>query len=198
VVRTLPIDTGPVEAAIAAARRSVAVDIHLVTVEAASRYGAFALIHSLVAALVAGFVPAVAFPDLPVRFVVALQFILGLAALAATQNRWLRQELVPKASMRKAALRHARLTYAHLKLRTRHDRPLLLLYVARFERQVEILAEERILDHVPETVWAELVAAFMPEMRMGRTAAAYARLVADSAAALQPFFPADMGTRAGS
>ena len=174
----------------AASRATVAVDIHLVSVSAASHYGAFALIHSLVAALIAGFVVGLALPAMPVRFTLALQFAIGLIALACVQNRWFRQELVPKAAMKKAAVRHARLAYAHVRLKARHDRPVLLLYCAKFERHIEILAEERILDHVPESVWAEIVNGFKPHMRDRREADAYAHLIAASAAVLQPFFPA--------
>ncbi len=171
------------------AHASVAVDIHLVSVEAASHYHAFALIHSLLATLIAGFAIALGFPHLPVRFAVSLEFAIGLVALACLQNSWLRRGLVPKAAMEKAALRHARLTYAHLKLKARHDRPLLLLYCAKFERHVEILAESRILEPVPEKTWLRIVEEFKPHMRDRREATAYAHLISHSVDALAPFFP---------
>ncbi len=182
-------DHARVTSAIAAAKRRVAADIRLVSVPFSSRYGSFALLHSLIAALVGGFVVALAGPPLTSDFLMAIEFVIALAALACLQNRWLRHELVPNASLRKAAWRQARLTYAHVKLKSRHDEPLVLLFCSKLERHVEILVDERVLEKVPAAVWQQIVAEFKPHMRDKREADAFVHLIERSSAALLPFFP---------
>ena len=183
-------DHARIEAAIAAARNVTSADIRLVATNASSHYGAFALIHSLIAGLIAGIVPAIVFPDLPAYFIMGLEAAAAAIALVCLQNRWLRQELVPNAALRKAAWRQARLTYAHMRLQTHSDKPLVLLYCSRLERYVEILTEDPVLAHVTAPTWENIITEFKPHMQRADEAAAFVHLIDESAVALQPFYPA--------
>jgi putative membrane protein len=185
-----PQDHARIEGALAAARSVTSAEIRLVATNASSHYGGFALIHALIAALIAGAIPVVVFPGLPAYFVIVLQAAIGAIALLCLQNRWLRQELVPNAALRKAAWRQARLTYAHIRLQSHSDRPLVLLYCSRLERSVEILTEDPVLAHVPVETWQRIITEFKPHMRRADEAAAFVHLIEESAAALKPFYPA--------
>ena len=184
-------DHARIHAAIAAAERNVAVHIRLVSVASSSRYRRFALLHALIAALIAGFVPLAVFPHLSAETVAFSEAGFFLIALACLQNRWFRQELVPKVTLRKTAWMKARLTWAHIRLEAKDDRPLLLLYCSKLERTAEIVAERRILDRVPETVWQTIIADFIPHMQAKDEPAAFVHLIAASHAALAPHFPAN-------
>ncbi len=185
-----PDEHARIEAAIASAKAVTAAEIHLIDNPASSHYGAFALIHAMIAALIAGALPVLVFPALPGPFAITIEFAVALAALACLQNRWLRQQLVPNAALHKAAWRQARLAYAHIKLKSNGEAPLVLLYCSRLERYVEILTEERVLAHVPADIWQRIVAEFRPHMQKGDEAAAFVHLIEQSATALKTNFPA--------
>ena len=101
-------DHAKIDAALAAAKKITSAEIRLVATDASSHYGAFAMIHALTAGLIAGIVPAFVFPGLTPHFIIILELAVTLIALGFLQNHWLRQELVPNATLRKAAWRQAR------------------------------------------------------------------------------------------
>ena len=182
-----------ITAAINEAKHKVAVDIRLVVVPSSGHYRIFAMLHALIAAMIAGFVATVAQPYVtPVRLDAAsllfLQFVIALIALACLQSRWLRHELVPNAALRKSAWRNARLTYSHLKLKAAHDEPVVLLFCSKLERYVEILTEDRVLANVPAATWERIVADFKPHMKDKRDADAYIHLIERAVEALLPIY----------
>ena len=180
-----------IHAAISAAEREVAVNIYLVSVASSSRYRRFAMLHALISALIAGVVPLILFPDLSGREIVNIELACALLSLACLQNRWFRQELVPNVTLKKTAWTKARLTWAHIRLQAQDDRPLLLLYCSKLERTAEIVAEQRILDRVPEAIWQRIIADFIPHMRAKDEPAAFVHLIEASHKALAPHFPAN-------
>jgi putative membrane protein len=184
-----------IAAAVAAAEARTSVELKLALAPASSHYGAFALIHPALLALLIGCVVAVAFPGTSARAMLLLQAAGAALAYALLHIPGLRRALVPVGVKRKAARRLARLEFARLGLDTAAGRPALLLFATSAERYVEILVDARVATRVEQASFDAIVATFGAAARTGRIADAFVAATEAIAATLQGPFPAQPGDR---
>ncbi|MBO4871770.1 MAG: TPM domain-containing protein [Muribaculaceae bacterium] len=85
----------------------------------------------------------------------------------------------------------AEATFNRLKLYTTVRRNAVLIYVAYHDRQLAIMGDKGINDHVPEGFWDDVVATLLKRMRARRPVDGLCEAIATVGDRLSEFFPAD-------
>jgi len=186
-------DRARIAQAVARAEALTSVELRLVLAQWSSHYGAFALIYSILAALVGGGLAAAIRPGLDAAWLFMGEVALFVAALILLQWPALRRALAPASVKRKAAWRHARLHYASIGLRQPHTHKLVLVFCSAAERYVEILVDDAVAEKLPESAWQPVVGAFKTEIVRRHVVEAFVEAANSCAAILAPVFPPEPG-----
>jgi uncharacterized membrane protein len=99
--------------------------------------------------------------------------------------------LAPERWRRDRARRLARTLFMDLGLTTPRDRAGVLLFIARAEREVEILAGAGVAERIDSDAWQRVVAQFVRAARSGPLAGALTQAIEAATALLSNAFPAD-------
>lgn len=163
--------------AVAAAEQKTRAEIVTVLAPAADDYREFAFLAGAILALLLAAVIAVvesawAAPEwLGLLPVMALFAALPLGVLL----RWppLLRRLVPAAVRHRRAAALARAQFLAQNLHHTRGETGVLLFVAEFERYVEVLVDRGVATHVPDSAWQELVAEFTRRVKDGEVEAGF-------------------------
>lgn len=183
-------DHNRVIAAIAAAERQTAAEFAVAVVASADDYAEpRLLIPALFAILSSPLLLAVGFVRDPLWLATIPCIVFGLASATLLPDQ-VAVRLVPVRLRTRRVRRLAQSLFVELGLAAPRDRAGVLLFVARAEHQVEILAGAGVAERVDSGAWQAVVDGFVAAARSGPLAEALIGAVEVSTAVLSKAFPA--------
>jgi putative membrane protein len=182
-----------IEAAVAAAEKRTSAQFAIAVAPASDDYALYPLLWAAMIALIVGDIVALARPDLPTLWIVALQALLFVLSDLLLHWRPLRYRLVPVSVKKAHAARLARLQFAALVENRTSDAVALLLFVSEAEHHVEILVDRGIAARIEATRWHAVIADFVASVSAGQVARALIGTVEAGAGILAPYFPPGPG-----
>ncbi|MGQ4273626.1 TPM domain-containing protein [Terrihabitans sp. B22-R8] len=156
-----------IRTAVEKAEAGTAGEIFVVVAERADEYRLVPVFWGTVAAFVAVW-PLHLFTDLNFDLVLALQPLVFAVVAFALSHRTMRTRLVPPWLADEEVERAARDQFLAHGIHLTKDRTGVLIYVARAERRVEIIADDGIAARVDQSEWDEVAEEIVREAREGR------------------------------
>ena len=175
--------------AVAAAEGQTSAEIVLVVNQACDDYGTAPWIWAAAVGFLFAGSLAVFFPDMHVRVAFLMTSVVVLVATLVLHLPALRVALTPAPVKRDQAARAAREHFASQVAGRTAGANGLLIFVALSEHYVEIIPDAGIARVIPESIWTDIIAALLDQVRRGHLAQGLCDAVTKCTAVLVPAFP---------
>lgn len=163
-------DKARIQTALATAENRVPVHLSVSVVPASDRYALFPIVWGAGAALFAGGLMALVWPQLSLRESFVIEA--GIFLVSSLLFDWwpLRMVIVPPHTRRRHAQAMARHEFAARILASHERRGGVLFFVSLGERYAEIIADRETHARVGEAAWQEIVGNYLAAAKQGRVA----------------------------